>query len=133
MSSSPGAATRFRRQDSHTVSTPTERYDRMCEWLMRLADVLLAHGGELAALLVRTTAGKHAVIAIDDVRIGLSAEAGGHGIILRVRHADNSEPLNFETSSEALRDIIGARALLDATIMDGRVQVRAPLNDLLAM
>ena len=115
------------------VSTPTDRYDRMREWLLRLVEILLAQGGQVADLLVRTTAGKKAVIEIDDVRIGLVAQPTDRGITVEVRRADDAEPLNFRSSGETLRDLIHARALLDAVIADGRMHVQAPLTDLLAM
>jgi len=105
----------------------------MREWLLRLVEILLAHGGQIAELLVRTTAGKRAVIQIDDVRIDLVAQAADRGITVEARRADDTDPLNFQTSGETLRDIIRGRAVLDAAVADGRVHVRAPLTDLLAM
>jgi hypothetical protein len=105
----------------------------MREWLLRLVDILLAQGGQVADLLVRTTAGKQAVIGIDDVRVGLAAEAVDGSIRVEVRQALDTERLNFRSSGETLRDIIHARALLDSAIADGRIHVRAPMPDLLAM
>jgi hypothetical protein len=105
----------------------------MREWLLRLVEILLAHGGHVAELLVRTTAGKRAVIEIDDLRIDLMAQAADRGITVEVRRADDTDPLNFHSSGETLRDVISGRVLLDTAIADGRVHVRAPLMDLLAM
>jgi hypothetical protein len=105
----------------------------MREWLLRLVEILLEDGGQIADLLVRTTAGKRATIEIDDVRIGLMAQEAGRGITVEVRRADDTDPLNFQSSGETLRDIISGRVLLDTAIADGHVHIRAPLTDLLAM
>jgi len=115
------------------ASTPTERYERLRDWLSQLVDVVLANGGSLAAALVRTVAGRQAVVQLDDVGLRLQADAGDGALRVNIEPAPEGAVRHFRTSSDTLRDILAGRTLLDAAVVDGRIAVQAGLPELLAV
>jgi hypothetical protein len=116
-----------------TDDDPARRFERLRSWLFELVELLLAQGGAVATALVRTAAGRSAVVQIDDVALKLEGQAVPHGLAIAIEPATEDEPRNFACSAETLREIIDGRRLLDAQVAEGRIEVRAPLADLLAM
>lgn len=116
------------------ASTPTERAERLRTWLLQLVALMLEHDGPLAAALRRTVAGRAAVVQLDDTALRLAAaDVDDAPLRVTIDPAPEHGPRQFVTSADALRDIIAGRALLDTAIVDGRIAVKAPLPDLLAV
>lgn len=115
------------------ASTPAERYERLRSWLLRLVELVLAHGGPLAAALDRTARGRHAVVQLDDVALRVQADAPEGRLRVTIGPAPDDPVRHFRASADTLRDVLAGRALLDAAVVDGRVAVQAALPDLLAM
>jgi hypothetical protein len=115
------------------ASTPTERYERLRDWLLQLVDVVLANGGPLAAALVQTAAGRRAVVQLDDVALQLQGDMADGHLRVEIDPAPEGAVRHFRANGDALRDILAGRTLLDAAVVDGRVAVQAGLPDLLAV
>ncbi|HSI55975.1 MAG TPA: hypothetical protein VLA16_00370 [Ideonella sp.] len=113
------------------ATTPAEAL--LAGWLRRLVDLLLAAGGPVARQLERCVLDKTASLRLDDAWLQLSACRDAAGELAVEIAAGEGEPARqLATSGEALRDILEGRALLDAAVADGRVDLRAPLAELLA-
>ncbi|MGR8931906.1 MAG: hypothetical protein ACU836_14835 [Gammaproteobacteria bacterium] len=115
------------------ANTPTERAERLADWLRALVDLLQAEPGPLRTALVDATAGREAVIRLDDIALHLAAVADSGGVILDIGAVDACIAADFFCDAQTLRDVINGIALLDTVIVDGRIEVRAPLPSLLAM
>jgi hypothetical protein len=115
------------------ANTPTERFDLLRQWLLRLVGIVLGHGGPLASALQRTVQDREAVAELDGVVLQLRAEAADGTLRVTIEPGPAAGPRQFRATADALRDVIAGRALLDAAVVDGRIAVKAPLPDLLAM
>jgi len=100
-------------------------------WLERLVTLLRQAGGEPARLLRRVVQGRHAVLELDGARLRLRADAAGDAAV-HIEPADADGAIHVRTRGDVLRDVMDGVALLDAVIADGRLDVCAPLADLLA-
>ncbi|MBP5989580.1 MAG: hypothetical protein JSR38_06175 [Proteobacteria bacterium] len=104
---------------------------QLAAWLERLVALLRSRGGEVARLLHAVVQGREAVLELDAARLRLRADAG-EPLAVRIEPAEHEGAVRVRTSGDALREVIEGRALLDAVIADGRLDLRAPLADLLA-
>jgi hypothetical protein len=102
-------------------------------WLQRLVALLVGAGGAVARQFAATVVDRTAVLQLDDARLALSAARDPGGAIdVRIAPAEADADAHVRTRGDVLRDVIDGRALLDAAIADGRLDVRAALADLLA-
>lgn len=115
----------------------TPREAQLAGWLQRLVALLQASGGAVAAQLVATVAGRGAGLVVDDARLAVDATSGVAGdgaaaVDVTIVAAEGARPAQVETTGSTLRDIVDGRKLLDATVADGALELRAPLPELLA-
>jgi len=103
----------------------------LAAWLEQLVVLLQAAGGEVTRLFEDVVRGREATLQLDEARLRLCADAGDP-LQIRIEPAESEAAAHVRTSAAALRDVIDGRALLDAVIADGRLELRAPLADLLA-
>ncbi|MFT7774055.1 hypothetical protein [Roseateles sp.] len=109
---------------------PTLAEVQLIAWLQRLVQLLLAQEGS-ARQLSRVVAGRRAVLVLDEARLSLHADAG-EPLTVCIEPAAPDELPHVRTTADTLRDVMNGRALLDTTVADGRLFVRAQLHDLLA-
>lgn len=109
----------------------TAREAQLAAWLERLVVLLRAAGGEVARQFDAVVRGREALIELDEARLLLCADADDPPAI-RIEPAGRDAAAQVRTSGAALRDVIDGAALLDTVIADGRLDLRAPLPDLLA-
>jgi hypothetical protein len=111
----------------------TAREAQLAAWLQRLVARLLAAGGDVAQQLVATAAGRGALLVLDDAGLALDAALDAAGALdVRIAAAEGDRPARVETTGAALRAIVDGRRLLDAAVVDGSLDLRAPLAELLA-
>lgn len=113
------------------MSAATGGEAQLAAWLERLVGLLRSAGGEVARQFDTVVRGREALLELDDARLLLTADAGEPPAI-RIEPAGRAAAAHVRTSAAALRDVIDGHALLDAVIADGRLDLRAPLADLLA-
>lgn len=110
----------------------TAAEERLAGWLQRLVALLLAMGGPVARQLHDTVCGRRAVLALDDAHLLLAATQEEGRLVLHASPAEEGAAARVAVRADVLRDVIEGRALLDAVVADGRLDVRAPLPELLA-
>jgi len=110
-------------------ATPDELL--LAGWLERLVALLRQAGGEPARLFRQVVQGHQAVLELDGARLLLRAGAG-EDVEIRIEPTDVDGAIHVRTRGDVLRDVLDGVALLDAVIADGRLDVCAPLADLLA-
>lgn len=110
----------------------TAAEEQLAAWLHRLVALLLEMGGGVARQLRDTVAGHGALLVLDDARLWLWAGHEGGRLVVTIEPGDSGAAAALRTQAQVLRDVIDGRALLDAVVADGRLEVRAPLPELLA-
>ncbi|MFT3953409.1 MAG: hypothetical protein QM722_03090 [Piscinibacter sp.] len=93
--------------------------------------LLQVAGGEVTRQFEAVVRGREAVLELDGARLLLCAD-GADPPAIRIEPAERAAAAHARTSAVALREVIDGRALLDAVVADGRLDLRAPLPDLLA-
>lgn len=112
------------------VNTSHERREQLATWMLNLVEILRATGGTTWRMLVASVSGKTAAIALDGIGLRLRA-SGGNELQVIVEPLAESEPLNFCSDVETLRDAIAGRLSLDAAVTAGNIYVRADLEDVI--
>ena len=112
-----------------TISS-SSRADLLSEMLLELVEILRDRQGDTWAAIVRAASGKSATIAIDDTRIHLQAE-GGQELHLKISAADPDVDNAFESTGEALSNVMFGRESLDKSVASGKIFIRASFGNLL--
>ena len=112
-----------------TISS-SSRADLLSDMLLELVEVLRDRQGHTWDAIVRVASGKSATIAIDDTRIYLQAE-GGQELYLKISAADPDVDNAFESTGEALSNVMLGRESLDKSVASGKIFIRASFGNLL--
>ncbi len=114
------------------VNASNERREQLATWILNLVEILRAKGGATWRMLVASVSGKTAAIALDGIGLRLRA-SGGNELQVTVEPLAESEPLNFRSDAETLRESIAGRLSLEAAVTAGNIYVRADLDDVMRM
>lgn len=112
-----------------TISS-SSRMEILSDLMSELIEILRDRQGDTWAAIVRIASGKSATIAIDDTRLYLQAE-GGQDLKISITEADPEANNSFESTGEALRDVMFGRSSLDKAVASGKIFIRAGFGDLL--
>lgn len=112
-----------------TISS-SSRADLLSDMLLELVEILRDRQGDTWDAIVRAASGKSATIAIDDTRIYLQAE-GGQELYLKVFAADPDVDNAFESTGEALSNVMFGRESLDKSVASGKIFIRTSFGNLL--
>ena len=112
-----------------TISS-SSRADLLSDMLLELVEILRDRQGDTWDAIVRVASGKSATIAIDDTRIYLQAE-GGQELYLKISAADPGVDNAFESTGEALSNVMFGRESLDKSVASGKIFIRASFGNLL--
>ena len=112
-----------------TISS-SSRADLLSDMLLELVEILRDRQGDTWDAIVRAASGKSATIAIDDTRIYLQAE-GGQELYLKIFAADPDVDNAFESTGEALSNVMLGRESLDRSVASGKIFIRASFGNLL--
>jgi len=112
-----------------TISS-SSRMEILSDLMSELIEILRDRQGDTWAAIVRIASGKSATIAIDDTRLYLQAE-GGQDLKIAITEADPEANNSFESTGEALRDVMFGRSSLDKAVASGKIFIRAGFGDLL--
>jgi len=112
-----------------TISS-SSRMEILSDLMSELIEILRDRQGDIWAAIVRIASGKSATIAIDDTRLYLQAE-GGQDLKIAITEADPEANNSFESTGEALRDVMFGRSSLDKAVASGKIFIRAGFGDLL--
>ena len=112
-----------------TISS-SSRADLLSDMLLELVEILRDRQGDTWVAIVRAASGKSATIAIDDTRIYLQAE-GGQELHLKISAADPDVDNAFESTGEALSNVMFGRESLDKSVASGKIFIRASFGNLL--
>lgn len=112
------------------VNASNERREQLATWILNLVEILRAKGGSTWRMLVASVSEKTAAIALDGIGLRLRA-SGGNELRVTVEPLAESEPLNFHSDAETLRDAIAGRLSLDAAVIAGNIYLRADLKDVM--
>lgn len=112
-----------------TISS-SSRGEILSTLMSELIEILRDRQGDTWVAIVRIAFGKSATIAIDDTRLYLQAE-GGQDLNLTIAEADPEATNSFESTGEALRDVMFGRSSLDKAVASGKIFIRASFGDLL--
>ncbi len=108
----------------------SSRAELLSSLILELIEVLRDRKGETWSAITRVASGKSATIAIDDTRLYLQAE-DGQDLNLQITTADPDANNSFESTSEALRNVMFGRSSLDKSVASGKIFIRASFGDLL--
>lgn len=112
-----------------TISS-SSRSELLSHLLLELLEILRDRQGDTWAAIIRIASNKSATIAIDDTRIYVKAE-GGQELNVLINVADPEVSNSFESTGEALRDVMFGRTSLDKAVASGKIFIRASFGDLL--
>ena len=112
-----------------TISS-SSRADLLSDMLLELVEILRDRQGDTWDAIVRAASGKSATIAIDDTRIYLQAE-GGQELYLKISAANPDVDNAFESTGEALSNVMLGRESLDRSVASGKIFIRASFGNLL--
>ncbi|WP_271254860.1 hypothetical protein [Pseudanabaena sp. Chao 1811] len=112
-----------------TISS-SSRMEILSDLMSELIEILRDRQGDTWAAIVRIASGKSATIAIDDTRLYLQAE-GGQDLKITITEAEPEANNSFESTGEALRDVMFGRSSLDKAVASGKIFIRAGFGDLL--
>jgi len=112
-----------------TISS-SSRADLLSDMLLELVEILRDRQGDTWAAIIRAASGKSATIAIDDTRIHIQAESGQE-LHLKISTADLDLDNAFESTGEALSDVMFGRESLDKSVASGKIFIRASFSNLL--
>ncbi|NMF58759.1 hypothetical protein [Pseudanabaena yagii] len=108
----------------------SSRAELLSKLILELIEVLRDRQGDTWAAITRVASGKSATIAIDDTRLYLQAE-NGQELSLQITTADPEANNSFESTGEALRNVMFGRSSLDKAVASGKIFIRASFGDLL--
>lgn len=108
----------------------SSRAELLSKLILELIEVLRDRQGDTWAAITRVASGKSATIAIDDTRLYLQAE-DGEELNLQITTADPEANNSFESTGEALRNVMFGRSSLDKAVASGKIFIRASFGDLL--
>jgi len=112
-----------------TISS-SSRADLLSDMLLELVEILRDRQGDTWAAIIRAASGKSATIAIDDTRIHIQAESGQE-LHLKISTADLDLDNAFESTGDALSDVMFGRESLDKSVASGKIFIRASFSNLL--
>jgi len=112
-----------------TISS-SSRADLLSDMLLELVEILRDRQGDTWAAIIRAASGKSATIAINDTRIHIQAESGQE-LHLKISTADLDLDNAFESTGEALSDVMFGRESLDKSVASGKIFIRASFSNLL--
>ncbi|MBE9125088.1 MULTISPECIES: SCP2 sterol-binding domain-containing protein [unclassified Coleofasciculus] len=114
------------------VHTSSEHHEQLSQWLRHLVEILRTQGGSTWNSLVLGVSGKTAVIELDGIQLQLGAE-GGNQLQVHIDYSVEPQPVKFRSDAETLKDVISGRLTLDAAVVNGKIDVRGDLQDLLGI
>ncbi len=108
----------------------SSRAELLSKLILELIEVLRDRQGDTWAAITRVASGKSATIAIDDIRLYLQVDEGEE-LNLQITPADPEANNSFESTGEALRNVMFGRSSLDKAVASGKIFIRASFGDLL--
>ena len=111
-------------------SSDSPRSELISSMLLELIEILRDRQGETWAAIVRIASGKSATIEIDDTRIYVQAD-GEQDLQITISAADPEAISDFESTSQALRNIMFGKSTLEKSVASGKIFIRASFADLL--
>jgi len=108
----------------------SSRAQLLSNLILELLEILRDRQGDTWAAITRLASGKSATIAIDDTRLYVQAE-GDQQLNLQITTADPEVENSFESTGEALRNVMFGRSSLDKAVASGKIFIRASFGDLL--
>ncbi|MDB9312199.1 hypothetical protein PN462_03720 [Spirulina sp. CS-785/01] len=108
------------------------RHQQLAQWILRLIEILRSQENATWQTLVRTVAGKRALMELDGIQLQLTASENDP-LQVRVDYITESPFLHFSTTGEILRSIIAGQLTIDKAIIMGELYLRATLDDILGI
>lgn len=108
----------------------SSRAELLSKLILELLEILRDRQGDTWAAITRLASGKSATIAIDETRLYVQAE-GDQQLNLQITAADSEVDNSFESTGEALRNVMFGRSSLDKSVASGKIFIRASFGDLL--
>ena len=106
------------------------RFELLSSLLLELIAILRDRQGDTWTAIAKIAAHRAATIAIDDTRLYIQV-AGSPELEVQIQMADPDGENSFETTGEALRDILFGRSSLEKSVASGKVFIRANFSNLL--
>ena len=108
----------------------SSREELLSSLILERLEILRDRQGDTWAGITRLASSKSATIAIDDTRLYVQAE-GDQQLNLKVTAADPEVDNSFESTGEALRNVMFGRFSLDKSVASGKIFIRTNFGDLL--
>ena len=104
----------------------------LIDLISRMIEILRAENSFAFSLLKEVTANKQTVMRLDDITLFIAAENESE-FTLSIRKAEEGEPPQLITTSDALRNIVDGTTTLDHELVSQNIYLAASLEEMLGM